>query len=171
MFFDLLPVLELPYQKFFMPKDKFLEVMASKYSDVGILEAGCGVGYTLSKIRDHGKEKSIDAMQYARGFDCNFRTEYDVPAGVIFTKNALECEFYHKGLQVVVCRPDHSGWVSILLDNFLCGLFEVKRFIYVGLEENVLRDFDVVQLTKSTSKILDVGEDGEVMLVWEFDYE
>lgn len=167
--FDHMFRLELPYQTFFTPTKSFLEIMAEKYSDVGILEAGCGCAHALSKIREYGVSNSVGSMENARGFDLNTRTEYDVPFGVVFHSNALECDFYHRGLQVIVCRPDHSGWVEALLDSFIYGLHEVKRFIYVGLKENILRDLSVEQYSKVSEMYQGVGEDGENMLVWNFE--
>ena len=69
--------------------------------------------------------------------------------------------------QVLVCRPDHGGWVSELLEQFLLGEKVCKRFIYVGKPENIEIDFDEDQLLHVHKKVEGVGEDNETMLVWE----
>lgn len=157
----------LPHGIFFKPNAKFLNTMASEYKDVGILEAGSGVGHVLKVVKEYGKNYGISAMSNIRGFDIHRRTEYEVPEFEIFMADALDLTVYHQRLQVLVCRPDHGGWVSELLEQFLLGEKVCKRFIYVGKPENIEIDFDEDQLLHAHKKIEGVGEDNETMLVWE----
>ena len=157
----------LPHGIFFKPNAKFLNTMASEYKDVGILEAGSGVGHVLKVVKEYGKNYGISAMSNIRGFDIHRRTEYEVPEFEIFMADALTLNVYHQRLQVLVCRPDHGGWVSELLEQFLLGEKVCKRFIYVGKPENIEIDFDEDQLIHVHKKIEGVGEDNETMLVWE----
>lgn len=157
----------LPHGIFFKPNAKFLNIMASDYKDVGILEAGCGVGHVLKVVKEYGKKYGISAMGNIRGFDIFRRTKYEVPEFEIFMADALDLTVYHQRLQVLVCRPDHGGWVSELLEQFLLGEKVCKRFIYVGKPENIEIDFDEDQLLHVHKKIEGVGEDNETMLVWE----
>lgn len=157
----------LPHGIFFKPNAKFLNTMASEYKDVGILEAGSGVGHVLKVVKEYGKNYGISAMSNIRGFDIHRRTEYEVPEFEIFMADALDLTVYHQRLQVLVCRPDHGGWVSELLEQFLSGEKVCKRFIYVGKSENIEIDFDEDQLLHVHEKVEGVGEDNETMLVWE----
>ncbi|AHY26679.1 hypothetical protein vB_AbaM_Acibel004_64 [Acinetobacter phage vB_AbaM_Acibel004] len=157
----------LPHGIFFKPNAKFLNTMASEYKDVGILEAGSGVGHVLKVVKEYGKNYGISAMSNIRGFDIHRRTEYEVPEFEIFMADALDLTVYHQRLQVLVCRPDHGGWVSELLEQFLLGEKVCKRFIYVGKPENIEIDFDEDQLLHVHKKVEGVGEDNETMLVWE----
>lgn len=157
----------LPYGVFFKPNALFLNTMAHDYKDVGILEAGSGVGHVIKVVKDFGIKYGISSMYNIRGFDMHRRTEYDVSEFEIFSADALELTVYHQGLQVLVCRPDHGGWVSELLEQFLSGEKVCKRFIYVGKPENIEVDFDEDQLLHVDRKIEHVGEDDETMLVWE----
>lgn len=157
----------LPHGIFFKPNAKFLNTMASEYKDVGILEAGSGVGHVLKVVKEYGKNYGISAMSNIRGFDIHRRTEYEVPEFEIFMADALDLSVYHQRLQVLVCRPDHGGWVSELLEQFLLGEKVCKRFIYVGKPENIEIDFDEDQLLHVHKKVEGVGEDNETMLVWE----
>lgn len=157
----------LPHGIFFKPNAKFLNTMASEYKDVGILEAGSGVGYVLKVVKEYGKNYGISAMSNIRGFDIHRRTEYEVPEFEIFMADALDLTVYHQRLQVLVCRPDHGGWVSELLEQFLLGEKVCKRFIYVGKPENIEIDFNEDQLHHIHRKIECVGGDNEVMLIWE----
>lgn len=157
----------LPHGIFFKPNAKFLNTMASEYKDVGILEAGSGVGHVLKVVKEYGRNYGISAMSNIRGFDVHRRTEYEVPEFEIFMADALDLTVYHQRLQVLVCRPDHGGWVSKLLEQFLLGEKVCKRFIYVGKPENIEIDFDEDQLLHVHKKVEGVGEDNETMLVWE----
>lgn len=157
----------LPHGIFFKPNAKFLNTMASEYKDVGILEAGSGVGHVLKVVKEYGKNYGISAMSNIRGFDIHRRTEYEVPEFEIFMADALDLTVYHQRLQVLVCRPDHGGWVGELLEQFLLGEKVCKRFIYVGKPENIEIDFDEDQLLHVHKKVESVGEDNETMLVWE----
>ena len=157
----------LPHGIFFKPNAKFLNTMASEYKDVGILEAGSGVGHVLKVVKEYGKNYGISAMSNIRGFDIHRRTEYEVPEFEIFMADALDLTVYHQRLQVLVCRPDHGGWVGELLEQFLLGEKVCKRFIYVGKPENIEIDFDEDQLLHVHKKVEGVGEDNETMLVWE----
>ena len=122
----------LPHGIFFKPNAKFLNTMASEYKDVGILEAGSVVGHVLKVVKEYGKNYGISAMSNIRGFDIHRRTEYEVPEFEIFMADALDLTVYHQRLQVLVCRPDHGGWVGNLLDDFLLG---DKVILHVGKNE------------------------------------
>ena len=157
----------LPHGIFFKPNAKFLNTMASEYKDVGILEADCGVGHVLKVVKEYGKNYGISVMGNIRGFDIFRRTKYEVPEFEIFMADALDLTVYHQRLQVLVCRPDHGGWVSELLEQFLLGEKVCKRFIYVGLGSNLHIDFMQDQLEKVSAVYTGVGEGEEVMYVWE----
>ena len=62
----------------------------------------------------------------------------------------------------IVCRPDHSGWVRGLLEK---ALEENAGFIYTGLRKNMAQDLGEWML-KPHTKITDVGEDNEEMLIF-----
>mgnify|MGYP001600236579 FL=1 len=109
----------LPYNMFFTPNSKFFEVLKEHYNDAPILEAGCGVGNTVAKMKAHGKDHDLAFLKNARGFDLHERERYDIDMGCFFIADAMDCMYYHKGLQVMVCRPDHGGWVSLVLEDFL----------------------------------------------------
>ena len=158
----------LPHGVFFRPNEKFLNLLGSpRFKDVAILEAGAGTGFTLKKVKEFGKKYGVSSMANSRGFDIHYRDKYDCSQGEVFLQDANECTFYHQNLQVLVCRPDHGGWVGDLLDDFLLGDKVCKRFIYVGLESNLKVDFMQDQLNKVSEVHTGVGEDEEVMYVWE----
>lgn len=156
--------LELPYGRFFKPNDKFLEKMSELKA--ATIEMGCGVGYTLKCMKDFGDKYGFPHLSNSRGFDLNARTDYD-DYNVVIGTDALTCPYYHKNFNVLVCRADHSGWVGELLDDFLDGRKECKRFICTIKPENLLVDFTPDQISKSSEIIRNVGEDGEDMYIWE----
>jgi len=137
--------------------------------DGHIIEMGCGVGHALYCMKQYGEETDNLNMYNSRGFDIVARTVCASPMQVAYGHmfDALEFKFYNKLMNVLVCRPDHSGWVGTLLDQFLSGEKTCKRFIYVGLERNLHTDFDCNQLHALSKIVYNVGDDGENMYIWE----
>lgn len=159
----------LPSQTFYTPTPVGLKALASLENVRGILEAGCGQGLALSMIRAWGKANDVPYMEHSRGFDVNFReVTYD---NSIFRANALNAPFYHENLAVLVCRPNHDGWVESLLNTFLSGAAKTRYFIYVGLDKNLDIDLDQDQLYQVSKRIEGVGKEGEIMLIWEFKHD
>lgn len=159
----------LPSQTFYTPTPVGMNALASLENVRGILEAGCGQGLALSMIRAWGKANDVPYMEHSRGFDVNFReVTYD---NSIFRANALNAPFYTEHLSVLVCRPNHDGWVETLLDKFLTGKEKVRYFIYIGLEKNVEIDFTDEQLSRVSKRVDAVGKEGEIMLIWGFNHD
>lgn len=156
--------LVLPAQVFFKPNDKFFEEMSKINSP--IIEMGAGTGYTIKKMQEYGEANNHGGMANCRGFDLCQREEYH--AEMIHTADALDCPFYCEHFTVLVCRPNHSGWFSDLLEMFTSGQEKVKRLIYVGLPRNIPIDMTNEQLEMSVGGVSDVGEEGEIMITWEF---
>ena len=156
-----------PNQIFFYPNSLFLTTMDQL--DGHIVEMGCGVGHALSCMRQYGEETDNLNMYNSRGFDIVAREKCGSPMQVAYGHmfDALEFKFYTKLMNVLVCRPDHGGWVGALLDQFLSGEKVCKRFIYVGLDRNVLTDFDSIQLDAVSKVVKNVGDDQENMYIWE----
>lgn len=156
-----------PSQVFFYPNDLFLDTMNGL--DGHIIEMGCGVGHALDCMKHYGEENDSLNMINSRGFDIVARTECAAPMQVAYGHmfDALEFKFYTKLMNVLVCRPDHGGWVGALLDQFLTGEKTCKRFIYVGLERNLRVDFDDTQLDFLSAVVENVGDEGENMYIWE----
>ncbi|WAX22633.1 hypothetical protein [Acinetobacter phage vB_AbaP_HB01] len=156
-----------PSQVFFYPNNLFLDTMNDL--DGHIIEMGCGVGHALARMKEYGGVVDNCNMYNSRGFDIVARTECEAPMQVAYGHmfDALEFKFYNKLMNVLVCRPDHGGWVGALLDQFLSGEKTCKRFIYVGLERNLHIDFDYIQLEAVSKIVCNVGDDEENMYIWE----
>lgn len=141
----------LPNGRFFTPTESFWEQM-NKYKDTLVLDAGCGNGDLVLELQ----EKEFKAV----GCDINMRDGVEGYGRVIQLIDADRFPLT-KGMTVLACRPDHSGWAEDLLER--CIESECT-FIYVGLERNF--DLDFSEDCKYEIIAKDVGEDGEMMLLF-----
>lgn len=155
----------LPAVTFFRPNVNFLQLMSELKSP--IIEVGCGSGFNLSEMKKFGKAEGFGHMENARGFDLWQRTEY-FDRGIITGYDINDnFPFNHENFTVLVCRPDHGGWFSEALEAYLEGDRPSKRVIYVGKPHNVHIDLTEAQIACVTNIYEDVGEAGEIMMVWE----
>lgn len=154
-----------PYTVFFKPNQKFLETLGQW--DNFLVEIGCGVGNTLMHIQNYGIVNGNKAMQNAVGCDIFLREKYDAEVIVGMDATSLDFNPYTRNQTILVCRPDHGAWVQQALVLFKSGVEHCKRFVYVSKPENIDIHFDSVDLGCVTERIEGVGEDGEVMLIWE----
>ncbi|MBF84488.1 MAG: hypothetical protein CL489_08445 [Acidobacteria bacterium] len=143
--------LELPSQKFFEPNEKFFECM--KRFDKTIVDVGAGMGQVTKGLCERG--------HLCVGIDNNYR---EGQYGYILTMDAFDYP-YKKDTIILVCRPNHSGWVEDLFEE------TNQTFIYVGLEHNL--DIDLSSDIRSDMKLLasNVGDDGENMYLLRGCYE
>jgi hypothetical protein len=68
---------------------------------------------------------------------------------------------FSKEVWPLVCRPDHSGWVSALWQR---ALLKESGFIYCGKAEAMIHD--VNEDLKPDLYIEDVGAEDEIMAIW-----
>lgn len=153
----------LPYGVFFKGNSKFLE-QVSQWNNP-LIEMGSGTGYNIKLMKDHGNLGDFDHLKHCRGFDINYRDEYDHD---VQYADATDCPFYHKTFTIMVCRPDHSGWFGELYEQFQSGEKDCKRLVYVGLERNFDQDLPYRAIHDAAGCIKDVGSEGEWMFWWEF---
>lgn len=156
--------MKLPNATFFKPKEKFFEIMTDLKG--ALLEVGCGAGYALMKTINYGEVNNVPHMQNARGFDLYEREEPFVRGIVVGYDINDNFPFNHERFTILVCRPDHGGWFSEALEAYLDGDRPCTRVIYVGKPCNVTVDLTQSQIDCVTTIHEDVGEDGEVMMIW-----
>lgn len=140
----------LPNGRFFTPTPVFWDAI-KPYQDTMFLDAGCGSGDLVNELIDNGFK--------AIGCDINMRDGVNDYGRTIQLVNATSFPLT-KGMTVLTCRPDHSGWCEPLLERavkFNC------TFIYIGLERNL--DLDLSSDVNYEIIARDVGEDGELMLL------
>lgn len=141
--------LTFPHLKFFKPNDNFYQVM-EEFNGKNIVDAGAGVGHVASGLRNEGHS--------CVAIDINARDDSE---DVLITDAT---SFDYSSVDVVlICRPDHSGWTSPLIDH-IRSLGKVA--IYVGLEENFESDLTEEQDEMALDMGVVAGNDGERMLIW-----
>lgn len=138
--------------RFFTPTDQFWEFMNSFRSKV-IIEAGAGAGYTT----EEAKERGFDWM----GIDP--RVDHVTAARGVYRGNATRHTHTPGENVLVVPRPDHSGWAEQAMRK---ALEEGCPAIYVGLPENLEKDILDLATEMHYNLIPDMGEDGEVAVVF-----
>jgi len=120
-----------------------------------IWEYGAGMlnfSSALSKIHAPG----VVAVEPRVPDDCKERAREKFALFPMFAHETFRV--LHKDLLVVVCRPDHSGWVEEVMEK--CGQLGIE-FIYVGLPKNVDVDIDSEKFA-ITALESNCGEDGEL---------
>ena len=135
--------------RFFTPLEAFYEAL-EPYKDLRIIDAGTGKG-----------DLPEEAMQ--RGFNMvgiDLVERHGQSERVIFME--AESFPYDERTWLMMCRPDHSGWVY---DTLEAALSRGAGVFYVGLESNFERDLD--EYVDRVAKRWDnVGEEGEHMLLF-----
>lgn len=138
----------LPHTRFFTGTEHFWQQL--KALDKIWIECGAGSGHTTAEASGH------DVTMI--GCDIYTRSNFELnPLIQIVPAHMMP---YSGGVWPLICRPDHSGWVSHLFDhtrNTGCG------FVYVSREEKMEDD---VGNNDWDFKHEDIGDDNESMFVW-----
>lgn len=147
----------LPTARFFTPTNKFWEHLKTVMQDNDcnmVLEGGSGSGHLLEESTEQGvRMAGCDIIKRENHFEGNHMIQI-MPAHMFpQVPNTLW----------LVCRPDHSGWARALLEK--CQE-EGIIFIYVGLRKNMALDLDHHMMETPHTTYIDVGEEGETMLVF-----
>lgn len=139
---------QMPSHRFFVPTENFYAALA-EFKHLKFIDAGTGSG-------------QLPDEACARGFKM---LGLDLVSRPGQSKNVKfqEAESYpYSELEwLLMCRPDHSGWVYDTLETALArgaGAF------YVSKPENLARDLEGYA-TRATHLWRDVGEAGECMLL------
>ena len=135
--------------RFFTPNDSFFEAL-EPYKHLRIVDAGTGTG-----------DLPEEAM--ARGFSM-IGLDLVPRKGQSASVLPMEAESfpYDKDNWLMMCRPDHSGWVY---DTLEIALRRGAGAFYVGLEDNFERDLGEY-LDQVAKRWDNVGESGEHMLLF-----
>lgn len=135
--------------RFFEPTPAFFEAL-TPYKDKKFVDAGAGVGHITEQARAQGFQMlPVDIMPRE---------------GQVVEVLCMEAESvpYSPEVCLLMCRPDHSGWVyetlSIALKAGACAF-------YAGLPHNFERDLEDFIGTEVQSWT-DVGEEGEMLLLF-----
>lgn len=141
--------LVLPGGRFFEPQESFWEQLA-QYKDRRIFDCGTGCGSLPKEARERG----FDMI----GIDLLDRDGQDPD---VVRLDARVMPFQPTDV-VIVCRPDHSGWIVDLLER---ALHKTGMFIYIGLDKNF--DTDLWEYANEFDTIIEeIGMDGEKMLTY-----
>lgn len=135
--------------RFFTPLEAFFEAL-EPYRHLRIVDAGTGLG----KLPDEANLRGFNML----GIDIVVRE------GQSDNVQYFDAERFRFNEQtwLMMCRPDHSGWVYDSLERALslnAGAF------YVGLESNFEKDLGDY-LEQVSHRWDDVGEEGEHMLLF-----
>ncbi len=142
----------LPRQRFFIPTDTFWEKLKELSSDFDmIIDCGTGNGDLPKESASHEiKMAGVDICHRDGNGPCEVQV---IPAHRMP---------YGPRIWAMACRPNHSGWCSSLQNQ---AADSGAGFIYVGKPDNIENDVSL-DLNLPDDLILNVGEDGESMLVW-----
>jgi hypothetical protein len=137
----------LPSQRFFTPTQRFWQVLRHEVpTNVTLVDCGCGMGDLIPE----GKENGF----VIQGIDI-CRREGQNPEVSIRSAHMFQ---WQENVWPLICRPDHSGWVSVVAENArLMG----AKLLYVSKYNNYERD---VGRIRGVSRGL-VGEEGERLYV------
>ena len=142
----------LPRQRFFIPNDRFWNKLdALKDSFDMIVDCGTGNG----ELPSEAMERHIKMA----GVDICLRDGNGPTIVQIIPAHRMP---YSDRIWALTCRPNHSGWCNLLQTQ---AQDTGAGFIYVGLPNNIDNDLSL-DLNLPDDLILDVGEEGESMLVW-----
>jgi hypothetical protein len=135
--------------RFFTPLEGFFEAL-EPYRHLHLIDAGTGLG----RLPDEALLRGFNML----GIDLVVREEQS--ESVQYAD--AELFSYDEQTWLMMCRPDHSGWVYDSLERALscnAGVF------YVGLESNFELDLDDYA-EKAVKRWDNVGEEGEHMLLF-----
>lgn len=139
---------QMPGHRFFVPTENFYAALA-EFKYLKFIDAGTGSGELPDEAR-------------ARGFEM---VGLDLVARPGQSKNVVfrEAETYPYSPDewLIMCRPDHSGWVY---DTLEAALGRGAGAFYVSKPENLARDLEGYA-TRATKLWRDVGQSGECMLL------
>lgn len=138
-----------PAHRFFTPTEAFFSAL-EPYRDVMLVDAGTGLGQLPEEARERGFN-----MQ---GIDLLVRPNQSKT--ILFVD--AESFPYSPERWLLMCRPDHSGWVY---DTLEAALNRGASAFYVGLEQNFLVDLDDY-LGRYAKAWPNVGKDGESMFLF-----
>ena len=155
-------MMAMPNGKFFIPNKVFWATLLNlkeAYKFTFIIDAGCGDGHVSEEARDY-KLKMV-------GCDIFRREERDIETSIQYVPahRLVEVMTGSSDAQdtwVMVCRPDHSGWVAPLY--YRTQIERNMGFIYVGDSAKLMFDVDPERLPDYT--VDNVGEDSESMFIW-----
>jgi hypothetical protein len=135
--------------RFFTPLEDFFEAL-EPYRHLHLIDAGTGLG----RLPDEARLRGFNML----GIDLVVREEQS--ENVQYAD--AELFNYSEQTWLMMCRPDHSGWVYESLERALshnAGVF------YVGLESNFELDL-ADYVGKAVKRWDNVGEEGEHMLLY-----
>ena len=138
-----------PAHRFFTPTAAFFAAL-EEFKHLTLVDAGTGMGQLPDEARKRGfKMVGLDLLRRPGQSE-----------SVLFME--AESFPYSDSKWLMMCRPDHSGWVYDTLETALkrgAGVF------YVGLEDNLLTDLGDY-IGRSTKAWQKVGKDGECMFLF-----
>lgn len=139
----------MPGHRFFKPTEAFYEAL-SEYKHLNFVDAGTGSGQLPEEAMERGfRMVGIDLVE--RPGQSN---------NVVFME--AESFEYSKATWLLMCRPDHSGWVY---DTLEAALKRGAGAFYVSKLSNLIRDLE--DYASRASRVWkDVGEDGEAMFLF-----
>ena len=142
----------LPRQRFFFPNDKFWRKLGEFGARFNmIVDCGTGNGELPQEAQERGiRMAGVDIVRR----DDNSPTEVQ-----IIPAHRMP---FNDRVWALVCRPSHSGWCQNLQSR---AYNSGAGFIYVGKPDNIDVDVDI-DCNLPTDLTLDVGDEGESMLVW-----
>ena len=139
----------------FYPKPKFFVAVQKSLDSNGlriVFEAGCGecknfAGYDRQCIKHLGCDPWFDPL-----------ADFSL-ANRVMPLPVHRCSIVKSNpMLIVVCRPDHSGWVR----NIVQYMHAESVLLYVGLKQNVPIDLPDVEFVVGDSGL---GRDGETAYI------
>jgi len=140
----------MPQHRFFVPTEKFFSVLA-EFKGVRFIDAGTGSGELPDEARQLGLD--MHGIELARRPGQSPNVEF----------REAESYPYSETSWLLMCRPDHSGWVY---DTVEAALRRGASALYVSKTSNLAQDLDCYA-SRASKVWQNVGEDGECMLLIE----
>jgi hypothetical protein len=136
--------------RFFMPTAAFYTAL-EPYKSIGLVDAGAGTGMVSKDLTERGfRMLAVDLMPREGQGEHVIQMEAEsVP--------------YGPNLWLLLCRPDHSGWVY---DTMQRALARGAGVFYAGLERNFSIDLDDY-VGRETMRYANVGEEEESLFFFE----
>jgi len=140
----------MPQHRFFVPTEAFFAAL-SEFKHLQLIDAGTGSGELPDEARDLGFNMVGIELARRPGQSPN----------VVFRE--AESYPYSPTSWLLMCRPDHSGWVY---DTVEAALRRGASALYVSKASNLTLDLDCYA-SRASRVWQNVGQDGECMLLLE----